>query len=45
MVHSDPSSSGSTIVAFLRCRDARAAIDWLQRASASYVPWPADHGQ
>lgn len=45
MVHSDPSSTGSTIVPCPRCRDARGAIDWLQRASASCDPSRADHGQ
>ena len=32
MAHSDPSSTGSTIIPCLRYRNALAAIDWLQRA-------------
>ncbi len=45
MVHSDPSSTGSTIIPCLRYRDARAALDWRQRAPARYAAWLADHGQ
>ncbi|WP_295516976.1 VOC family protein [uncultured Stenotrophomonas sp.] len=32
MAHSDPSSTGSTIIPCLRYRNALTAIDWLQRA-------------
>ncbi|WP_204324061.1 MULTISPECIES: hypothetical protein [Stenotrophomonas] len=45
MVHSDPSSTGSTIIPCLRYRHARAAIGWLQRAPARYAGWRADQGQ
>lgn len=45
MAHSNPSSTGSIVIPCLRCRDARAAIDWRQRAPARYAAWRADHGQ